>query len=63
MENVDLAVFNLQGQQVTSLYEGALPTGAHEFELTGVQLNASGAFLIRLSLDERAVLTRKVVFE
>lgn len=63
MENVDLAVFNLQGQQITSLFEGALPAGAQEFELTRAQLNASGAFLIRLSLDEGAVLTRKVVFE
>jgi len=63
MENVDLAVFNLQGKQVTSLYEGALPAGAQEFELTQAQVNASGTFFIRLSLDEQAVLTRKVVFE
>ena len=63
--NVDLAVHDLSGRRVATLYRGALGAGPHEFTWRGALSDGSGAangiyFLQARVGGER--LTRKVIF-
>jgi hypothetical protein len=49
--NVDLSVYNLLGQKVTTLVSGWLPAGYHEVEFNGNNLS-SGIYLYRIETGE-----------
>ena len=61
--DVTLSVFDILGRTVTTLYQGYLPTGQHQFVWNGSDGNgqsvASGIYFYRLSSD-RISLTRKM---
>lgn len=61
--DVTLAVYDILGRTVTTLYQGYLPTGQHQFRWNGVDGNgqgvASGVYFYRLSSDKIS-LTRKM---
>ncbi len=62
--DVTLSIYDILGRTVTTLYQGYLPTGQHEFRWNGVDVNgqsvASGIYFYRLSSD-KVSLTRKMV--
>ncbi|MEO0181760.1 MAG: hypothetical protein ABIM74_09730 [candidate division WOR-3 bacterium] len=53
---VDLSIYDLPGRKVKQLYQGQLPAGTHEFELTGLE---PGVYVARLSYD--GVITTKAL--
>jgi hypothetical protein len=61
--DVTLSVFDILGRTVTTLYQGYLPTGQHQFRWNGTDGNgqgvASGVYFYRLSSDQIS-LTRKM---
>jgi hypothetical protein len=62
--DVTLSVYDVLGRTVSTLYQGYLPTGQHEFRWNGTDGNgqgvASGIYFYRLSSDQVS-LTRKMV--
>lgn len=61
--DVTLTVFDILGRTVTTLHQGYLPTGQHQFRWNGADANgqgvASGVYFYRLSSDQFS-LTRKM---
>jgi hypothetical protein len=61
--DVTLSVFDILGRTVTTLHQGYLPTGQHQFRWNGIdgngQVVASGVYFYRLSSDQIS-LTRKM---
>jgi hypothetical protein len=61
--DVTLSVYDVLGRTVTTLYQGYLPTGQHQFRWNGTDANgqgvASGVYFYRLSSDQVS-LTRKM---
>jgi len=64
-EEVELAVFNLAGQQIATLAEGMRKTGAYAVHWDGRdhegQSLASGVYLYRLRIGQRFIKTRKLL--
>ncbi len=57
-----LELHNLLGQRVALLQDGPLPAGRHLFHWQAAGA-ASGIYLLRLSLDDRPALTRKLTLQ
>ena len=58
-EMVSLSVYNLLGEQVTTLFNGSLNAGEHTFTLDGFNLNA-GVYFVTLK-DGNHSLTKKII--
>lgn len=58
--DVDLAIYDLKGQKVASLFNGELKTGNHNFEINDFILPKRGMYICRLK-SGREVVTRKIV--
>jgi len=63
--NVSLIIYNLKGQKVKTLLHGNQAKGNHELSWKGTDDNdiavSSGIYLVRLSSNGKAQLTRKIV--
>lgn len=58
--NIELSIFNLQGQKIAVLFEGKLQTGKHTFEVKEQILPESGMYICRLQNGREAV-TKKLI--
>lgn len=60
--NVDVSIYNIKGQKVTSLLKGKLTKGHHSFNWNGMNKNqdaiASGMYLCRIKTDNQQVVTK-----
>ncbi|MCA9782011.1 MAG: T9SS type A sorting domain-containing protein, partial [Candidatus Cloacimonetes bacterium] len=59
-ENLDLAVYNLLGQEVMQLAQGPLEAGEHLFRIDGESL-ASGVYLVRARAGSGWAETRRIL--
>jgi hypothetical protein len=59
--NVELSVYNLQGQIVQSLVNGNQDKGVHKAEFNGADLT-SGMYIYSLKIDGKTVQSRKMMF-
>ena len=50
---VNIALFNIQGRKIATLYNGTLGPGKHRFRLDGENLQ-SGLYLIKIDVSERS---------
>jgi hypothetical protein len=57
---VELVIYNLQGQQVVSLFKGNLNSGQHKYDFTADQLS-SGIFYAVLKVNNLEVDTKKLL--
>jgi hypothetical protein len=57
--HVDIAVFDLLGRKVVTVYSGMLAIGSHRITFSGENL-ASGVFLVAVRFDGRLVAIQKV---
>lgn len=61
-QQVSVQAYNLQGQLVSTLYQGNLPAGKHQFPINRAQLTSKGLYFVRLLVDGQFA-TRKVIAE
>jgi len=61
-QQVLVQAYNLQGQLVSTLYQGNLPAGKHQFPINRTQLTSKGLYFVRLLVDGQFA-TRKVIAE
>lgn len=60
---IRLALFNLSGQKVAGIYEGVLPRGQHNFQITPQQYRLpQGMYFIRME-NNHHVATEKIIFQ
>jgi len=57
---VDWALFDVAGRRVASLWQGALPPGAHELQGDAPRALEGGLYFARLTVDGRALAPRRV---
>ncbi len=64
-QNVEIAVFNLLGQRVITLYKGVQSAGVHKLKWNGKNMHgtpvSSGIYIYKLMTPEKT-LTRKMIF-
>jgi len=62
---VKLAVYNMLGQEVRTIYSGTLAAGRHLFEWNGNDANrkalSSGVYIFRLTTRKNVSLTGKMI--
>lgn len=62
-EQVNLALYDMDGRLLRVLQEGTFPAGVQRFTIgEGLDLTSSGTFILRLAVGDQ-VQTRKVVFQ
>lgn len=63
-EKVELSMFNIQGQQLETIFRGALPAGSHSFDWSGPSSNglasSGGVYICRLRAGN-TIYQRKIV--
>lgn len=57
-----LDLFNLNGQKVSTLFEGELSAGTHPFEVNKEMTGGNGTFIVRFSNGEQ-VSSQRVIFQ
>jgi hypothetical protein len=60
-QQVELAIFDLQGRMVKTVFRGQLSEGRHQFDIQRPANAASGVYLVRLMVDGKAFGRRMVV--
>ncbi|MCI0512570.1 right-handed parallel beta-helix repeat-containing protein, partial [candidate division KSB1 bacterium] len=60
--NVSIAVFNLKGEKVQTLFEGEQPAGNHLIQWNGQQL-ASGNYFIKMQAGDFSAITRSILLK
>jgi len=60
LSNIELSVYNLQGQKVVTLASGNYQPGVYQAH-TGDALSASGVYFVRLMVDGKWSMAKKVV--
>ena len=61
-DKVNIGLFNTTGQQVQTVFSGALNTGLHHFFIDKSNLGASGIYFLQME-SEGSVISRKLVVE
>ena len=61
MRSVDLALFDLSGRRVTTVFHGSLGAGEHRIVMAGAGLPV-GSYLARLQTDHGVSVKRLVLF-
>ncbi|MFK7983042.1 MAG: Omp28-related outer membrane protein [Saprospiraceae bacterium] len=61
-DKVNVAIFNTAGQQVQSVFSGALNTGLHSFSINKSNLGGSGIYFLQME-SEGSVISRKIVVD
>lgn len=62
MSDATVEVFNLEGQLITTLFNGSCQPGTHKFEVNAENLNMqAGVYLLKVSVDGSVKVTRLIM--